>query len=54
VFSVAQAENDFKLFTNSQEPEFKVVEGGQHFLAASNPKEVNEGTVKFVETWSRL
>jgi hypothetical protein len=41
------------LFKNSSDARLKIVEGGQHFLSASHPKEVNEHVVKFVKKYGR-
>ena len=43
VYSVANAEDGIKLFVNSRDAELRVVEGGQHFLSALDPDEVNAG-----------
>lgn len=51
-FSVANAEEEIKLFVNSKEAKLKVVEGGQHFLSATNPEEVDCGVLEFVQKWS--
>ncbi|EEP78228.1 conserved hypothetical protein [Uncinocarpus reesii 1704] len=40
VYSVANANEEIKLFVNSPEATVDVVEGGQHFLSFSNPEEV--------------
>lgn len=42
-----------RLFTNSPNAKLEVIEGGQHFLSASNPKEVNEFVVRFVKEYSK-
>lgn len=51
-YSVANAEEEIKLFVNSREAKLKVVKGGHHFLSASNPEEVNYGVLKFLLKWS--
>lgn len=38
VYSVANAEEEIKLFTNSKDAQLKVVKDGQHFLSFSHPK----------------
>lgn len=53
-FSVANAEEEIKLFVNSKESKLKVVEGGQHFLSATNPEEVNCAVLEFVQKWSQV
>ncbi len=52
VYSVANAEDGIRRFVNAAEAELRVVEGGQHFLSASNPGEVNAATVEFIARWS--
>ena len=51
VYSVANAEDEIALFVNSADAELRVVEGGRHFLSASNPDEVNTATVDFINRW---
>ena len=48
VCSIANAEDEMGLFANSPEAELRVVEGGQHFLSASDPDAVNAATVEFI------
>jgi pimeloyl-ACP methyl ester carboxylesterase len=52
VYSVANAEDEIKLFVNSADAELRVVEGGQHFLSATHPEVVNAATVEFVNRWT--
>lgn len=51
VFSVANAEDEIKSFTASPSASLQTVQGGQHFLSASNPKEVNEALLGFVRRY---
>lgn len=51
VYSVANAEDEMKLFVNSSGADLTIVEGGQHFLSASNPDDVNPATVEFINRW---
>ena len=51
VYSVANAQQEIEMFT-SADAELRVVEGGQHFLSASNPDETNEAAASFVRTHS--
>ncbi len=37
VYSLSNAKEEIKLFTNSKDAKLVAVEGGQHFLSASNP-----------------
>jgi len=46
---VANAQDEIKLFTNAPEATVKVIEGGHHFLTATNPKEVEEAVVNFIK-----
>lgn len=52
VYSVANAEDGISRFVNAAETELRVVEGGQHFLSASDPEDVNTATVEFIKRWS--
>lgn len=38
-----------KLFTSSKDAKLTFVEGGAHYLNATNPKEVNEALLKMVD-----
>ena len=51
VYSVANAEDEMALFVNSPGAELRVVEGGQHFLSASDPAEVNPAVAEFIGRW---
>lgn len=51
VYSVANAEDEGQLFVNSADAQLRVVQGGRHFLSASDPGEVNTATVEFVNRW---
>ena len=53
VYSIANAEKGIKAFTSSADAKLKVVAGGQHFLSASNPAEVNTASIEFVQTWNK-
>lgn len=48
VYSVANAQEEIKLFTGSSNARLQVVEGGQHFLSASHPAQVNAATVELI------
>ncbi|KIX10248.1 uncharacterized protein Z518_01329 [Rhinocladiella mackenziei CBS 650.93] len=48
VYTVANAEQEIKLFTNAKSAELVVVEGGAHFLSASHPTEVDNALIAFV------
>ncbi|WP_163377248.1 alpha/beta hydrolase [Dietzia sp. Alg238-R159] len=52
VYSVANAEDGIARFTGSPSAELQIVEGGQHFLTASDPQTANAATLAFVEKWS--
>jgi len=49
VYSVANAQEDIKLFTASKDARVQVVQDGQHFLSFSHPKEVADALIKFVK-----
>ena len=51
VYSVPNAEAEIMLFVNSAGAELRVVEGGQHFLSATDPDDVNAATVEFISRW---
>lgn len=48
VYSIANAEDEMALFVNSPSAELRVVDGGQHFLSASDPDAVNAAVVEFI------
>jgi pimeloyl-ACP methyl ester carboxylesterase len=52
VYSIANAEDEMRLFVNSPGAELRVVEGGQHFLSASNPADVNPAVAEFITRWT--
>lgn len=52
VYSVPHAEDEIRRFVHAAHTELRVVEGGQHFLSASNPDDVNTATVQFVNRWA--
>jgi hypothetical protein len=51
VYSVPNAEDEIGRFVNAVNAELRVVEGGQHFLSATNPDDVNPATVEFINRW---
>jgi pimeloyl-ACP methyl ester carboxylesterase len=51
LYSVPNAEDEIRRFVNAADTELRVVEGGQHFLSASNPDDVNTATVEFINRW---
>ena len=51
VYSVRNAEDEITRFVNAAAAELRVVEGGQHFLSASDPDEVDTATVEFINRW---
>lgn len=48
VYSVANAEEEIKLFTRSKDAKLKVVQDGQHFLSSSNPEDVDKAVLEFI------
>jgi pimeloyl-ACP methyl ester carboxylesterase len=51
VYSVVNAEDEMKHFVNNPNTELRVVEGGRHFLSASDPDDVNMATAEFIDRW---
>lgn len=51
-YTVANAEEEIKMFVNSRDVRLQVVEGGQHYLSASHPQIVDNAVMKFVEKYS--
>lgn len=52
VYSVANAQEEIGMFTHSPEARLEIIEGGQHFLSASHPEEVDSAAIDFVKRWS--
>lgn len=52
VYSVKNAEREIEKFANAPWKELRVVEGGEHFLSFSHPREVDGALVEFVERWA--
>lgn len=52
VYSVANAEDGIARFGSSPSAQLRVVEGGQHFLSASHPAEVDDALRAFLDTWA--
>ncbi|KAI9849023.1 MAG: hypothetical protein M1837_005914 [Sclerophora amabilis] len=52
VYSVANAQQEIEMFTGSPSAELVIVEGGQHFLSASHPEEVDRALIDFVSKWA--
>jgi len=48
VYSVANAQEEIKLFVNS-DAKLEVIQGGNHFLSATNPKEVDTAVLAFIK-----
>lgn len=51
VYSVPNAEEEIRLFTNSAGAELRIVDGGQHFLSATHPDVVDAAAIDFVNRW---
>ena len=51
VYSIPNAEEEITLLTNSARAELRIVEGGQHFLSASDPDTVNAAAIEFIDRW---
>jgi pimeloyl-ACP methyl ester carboxylesterase len=52
VYSVSNAQEEIKLFTNAKSAELVTIVGGAHFLSASHPKEVDQALINFVGKWA--
>lgn len=52
VYSIANAKKEIAGFTKSKHAELQIVEGGNHFLSATNPVEVNGHSLAFIAKWS--
>lgn len=53
VYSLANAQREIGLFVNSPDAKLVPVEGGAHFLSASNPREVDAEILGFVTKYSQ-
>ncbi|XP_014561316.1 hypothetical protein COCVIDRAFT_86972 [Bipolaris victoriae FI3] len=53
VYTVANAQEEIKLFKNSPDARLELIEGGEHFLNSSNPNEVMEHTIAFMEKYAK-
>lgn len=51
VYSVANAREEVGLFEQAPEREVRVVQGGEHFLSFSHPREVEGAVLEFVRKW---
>ncbi|KAF4954853.1 hypothetical protein FGADI_4955 [Fusarium gaditjirri] len=52
VFGTTVPAEHIKLFTSSPEATLDFVEGGGHYLSATNPKEINEAILKMVNKYA--
>ena len=48
VYSIANAREEIAMFTNSPSAELRVIDGGQHFLSASHPVDVDRAAIDFI------
>lgn len=53
VYSVANAEQEVKMFTQSPSAELQTVQGGAHFLSASHPQDVDSALINFIGKWHK-
>ena len=53
VYSVANAEQEIKMFVNAAEANLVTVKGGAHFLSASHPQDVDNALIQFVGKWHK-
>ena len=51
-YPVAETEEEIQIFVNSPDARLWVVKGGQHYLSAGRPKEVDEPLMDFVRKYS--
>lgn len=51
-YTVANAEEEIKMFVNAPEARLQVVEGGQPYLSASHPEIVDDAIIQFVKKYS--
>ena len=51
VYSIANAQEEIKMFVNSPAARLEIVAGGQHFLSFSHPKEVEAALLSFVSKY---
>jgi pimeloyl-ACP methyl ester carboxylesterase len=52
VYSIPNAEEEITMLTSSARAELRVVEGGQHFLSATDPETVNAAAIEFLDRWT--
>ncbi|TVY53140.1 putative hydrolase [Lachnellula cervina] len=52
VYSVSNAQQEIKLFTNAKSAELTTVPDGAHFLSASHPEEVGQALINFIGKWA--
>lgn len=53
VYSIANAKEEIKLFTNSSDARLVIIPDGQHFLSFSHPEEVDSQLVEFVGKYAK-
>ena len=53
MYSIANAEEEIRMFVNAPEARLVKVQDGQHFLSASHPEEVDGALIEFVTKWHR-
>jgi pimeloyl-ACP methyl ester carboxylesterase len=51
VYSVANAEEEIKMFVNSPDAQLVPIEGGAHFLNCSHVAEVNQAVLDFISQY---
>jgi pimeloyl-ACP methyl ester carboxylesterase len=52
VYSVKNAQEEIKMFSNAKSAELVIVPNGQHFLSASHPEVVDADLITFVTKWA--
>ena len=53
VYSVANAEQEIKMFVNAPEANLVTVKNGAHFLSASHPQDVDNALIQFIGKWHK-
>lgn len=52
-FNIELPKEEIKLFTGSADAKLDIIDGGAHYLSASNPKEVDEKLIEFVTNYHK-
>jgi hypothetical protein len=52
-FNIELPKDEIKLFTASVDAKLDIIDGGAHYLSASNPKEVDEKLIAFIKKYHK-